>query len=156
MSIVRRSAQASFRKGIPGFTLTEVVISIGLTALTFTGVIYGYALTSDQAQWSACSLAAHSIAVQGIEQARAAKWDPMAWPPIDELGTTNYSLVSPLDVPVAKGNTMYATNYISVSTVSTYPPVRELRADCVWKMLNGSRTRGLFTNSVFTLRAPDQ
>jgi len=139
-----------------GFTLVEVVISVGLAALTFTGIIYGYALTSDQAQWSSCSLAAQSLAVQGVEQARAAKWDPQAWPGIDELGTTNYSQVSALDVPVAKGNILFATNYISISAVSSVPPVRELRADCVWKMLNGARTRGLFTNTVVSLRAPDQ
>jgi hypothetical protein len=149
------STRAS-RQRTCGFTLAEVVISVGLAALTFTGVIYGYVLTSDQAQWSSCSLAAHSLALQGVEQARAAKWDPQAWPPIDELGTTNYTQTSPLDLPVAKGNIMYATNYISVSTVSTVPPVRQLRADCVWKMLAGSRTRGLFTNTMVTLRAPDQ
>jgi len=155
MQYVRSSTRA-IRQRTLGFTLVEVVISLGLAALTFTGVIYGYALTSDQAQWSACSLAAHSLAVQGVEQARAAKWDPAAWPPIDELGTTNYTQISPLDLPVAKGNVMYATNYVSISTVSAMPPVRELRSDCVWELLNGTRTRGLFTNTVVTLRAPDQ
>ena len=152
---VRCRSRASRQKAL-GFTLVEVVISVGLAALTFTGIIYGYALTSDQAQWSSCSLAAQSMAVQGVEQARAAKWDPQAWPAIDELGTTNYSQVSALDVPVAKGNILFATNYISISAVSSFPPVRELRADCVWKMLNGARTRGLFTNTVVSLRAPDQ
>jgi type II secretory pathway pseudopilin PulG len=155
MMYVRCRSRASRQKAL-GFTLVEVVISVGLAALTFTGIIYGYALTSDQAQWSSCSLAAQSMAVQGVEQARAAKWDPQAWPAIDELGTTNYSQVSALDVPVAKGNILFATNYISISAVSSFPPVRELRADCVWKMLNGARTRGLFTNTVVSLRAPDQ
>lgn len=155
MQYVRFSTRA-IRQRTLGFTLVEVVISLGLAALTFTGVIYGYALTADQAQWSACSLAAQSLAVQGVEQARAAKWDPGAWPPIDELGTTNYTQPSPLDLPVAKGSVVYATNYISISTVSTVPPVRELRADCVWKLFNGTRTRGYFTNTVVTLRAPDQ
>jgi hypothetical protein len=155
MRFVRSSTRAARKQNL-GFTLAEVVISMGLAGLTFTGVIYGYALTSDQAEWSSCSLAAHSLAVQGIEQAKAAKWDPQAWPGIDELGVTNYSQVSALDVPVNKGNIMYATNFISISTVSTVPPIRQLRSDCVWKLLNGSRTRGLFTNTVITLRAPDQ
>ena len=57
---------------------------------------------------------------------------------------------------MSKGNIIYATNYISIVTVSTVPPVRELRADCVWRFLNGARSRGLFTNTVVTLRAPDQ
>ena len=147
------SYRASLREA---FTLAEVVISVGLATLTFSGVIYGYAVTSDQAQWSACSLAAQSLAVQGVEQARAAKWDPQAWPPIDELGTTNYSQVLPLDLPVAKGSVVYATNFITINAVSTAPPLRELRADCVWRLLNGARTRGLFTNTVISLRAPDQ
>jgi type II secretory pathway pseudopilin PulG len=139
-----------------GFTLVEVVVSLALAALTFSGVMYGYAVTSDQAHWSSCSLAAHSLAVQGVEQARAAKWDPQAWPAIDELGTTNYTQVSTLDLPVTKGNILYATNFVSITTVSAVPPVRELRADCVWRFLNGSRSRGLYTNTVVTLRAPDQ
>jgi hypothetical protein len=155
MIYVRSSSRASRPRPL-GFTLAEVVMSIGLAALTFTGVIYGYAVTSDQAEWSACSLAAQSLAVQGVEQARSAKWDPQAWPSIDELGTTNYSQISPLDLPVAKGNTIFATNYISVITVSATPPMRQLRADCVWRLLNGTRTRGVFTNTVVTLRAPDQ
>ena len=62
---VRRSTRAC-RQDLKGFTLAEVVISVGLAALTFTGVIYGYAVTSDQAQWSSCSLAALSLAVEGV------------------------------------------------------------------------------------------
>ena len=94
--------------------------------------------------------------MQGVEQARAAKWDPQAWPPIDELGTTNSTQIAQLDVPVAVGNIMYATNYISVSTVSVVPALRQLRADCVWRVPSGAITRGCYTNTVITLRAPDQ
>lgn len=148
-------ALRSSEKKTPGFTLAEVVISIALASLSFAGVIYGYVLSSSQAQWSSCSLAAQSLATQGVEQARAAKWDPQAWPPIDELGTTNLTQVSPLDLPVAAGNIVYATNYISVSTVSTIPPLRQLRADCVWKVPSGA-AHGLYTNTMVTLRAPDQ
>ncbi|HLH54607.1 MAG TPA: hypothetical protein VKY92_13420 [Verrucomicrobiae bacterium] len=156
MTEARCTIRGSVPKKVQGFTLAEVVISIGLAALTFSGVIYGYALVSDQAQWSACSLAAQSLAVQGIEQARSAKWDPQAWPPIDELGVTNYVEILPLDVPVAKGTIVYATNYVSVTVASTFPPMRQLRADCVWRLINGMRTRGLFTNTVASFRAPDQ
>lgn len=155
MQFVRFRSRVA-QKTTEGFTLAEVVISIGLAGITFAGVIYGYALTSDQAQWSAYSLAAHSLAMQGVEQAKSAKWDPQAWPPIDELGTTNYSQVAPLDVPVAGGNIAYATNFVTVTTVSIVPPLRQLRSDCVWNLLNGARSRGLFTNTVITLRAPDQ
>ena len=130
-------------------------MAIAVATLSFCGVIYGYVLTADRAQWSAYSLAAQSLAMQGVEQARSAKWDPKAWPAVDELGVTNYTQVELLDVPVS-GQAVQATNYISVSVVSQDPPLRQLRADCVWRMSNGRRSRGPFTNSVITLRTADQ
>jgi type II secretory pathway pseudopilin PulG len=138
-----------------GFTLAEVVVAIAVATLSFGGVIYGYVLTGDRAQWSAYSLAAQSLAMQGVEQARAAKWDPKAWPAVDELGVTNITEVDVLDVPVS-GQPVQATNYISITTVSQDPPLRQLRADCVWSLRNGRRSRGPFTNSIVTLRTADQ
>jgi hypothetical protein len=138
-----------------GFTLAEVVVAIAVATLSFGGVIYGYVLTADRAQWSAYSLAAQSLAMQGVEQARGAKWDPKAWPAVDELGVTNYTEVDLLDVPVS-GQPVQATNYVSVTTVSQDPPLRQLRADCVWNLRNGRRSRGPFTNTVVTLRTADQ
>ena len=139
-----------------GFSLAEVVVSIAITATTFAGVIYGYVGTGVRAEWSAYSLAAQSLAMEGVEQARAAKWDPQAWPPVDELGVTNYTQVDQLDVPVS-GLPILATNYISISTVSTSPPLRKLRADCVWMLTSRPPTAcGPFTNTVITYRAVDQ
>jgi len=135
--------------------LAEVVVSIAVATLAFGGVIYGYVLTADRAEWSANSLAAQSLAMQGVEQARSAKWDPKAWPAVDELGLTNYTQVDTLDVPVS-GQPVLATNYISVTLVSLDPPLRQLRADCVWRLANGCRSRGPFTNTVITLRTADQ
>jgi hypothetical protein len=137
------------------FTLAEVVVAIAIVTLAFGGVICGYVITGDRAQWSAYSLAAQSLAMQGVEQARAAKWDPKAWPAVDELGVTNYTEVDMLDVPVS-GKVVQATNYISVTVVSQDPPLRQLRADCVWSFLNGRRSRGPFTNTAITLRTADQ
>ncbi len=139
-----------------GFTLVEVVVSIAITALAFAGVVYGYIGTGQRAEWSAYSLAAQSLAMQGVEQARAAKWDPQAWPPVDELGTTNYTQVEQLDVPVA-GQPVLATNRISITTVSTSPPLRQLRADSVWMLISRPPgARGPFTNTVVTYRTCDQ
>lgn len=134
-----------------GFTLAEVVISLAILGLVVGGTIYGYVNTARVSEWNAYSLAAQSLAFQGVEEARAAKWDPQAWPRVDELGVTNYIQVDILDVPVKKTPT-YATNYISVSWITTNPPLRQLRADCVWTFAD----RGVFTNSVTTLRAADQ
>ena len=130
-------------------------MAIAVATLSFGGVIYGYVFTSDRAQWSAYSLAAQSLAMQGVEQARAAKWDPKAWPAVDELGVTNYTEVDMLDVPVT-GQPIQATNYISITVVSQDPPLRQLRADCVWRLVSGRRSRGPFTNTVVTLRTADQ
>ena len=126
-------------------------MAIAVLAILMGGVIYGYVASAQRAEWSAHALAAQSLAGQWVEQARAARWDPQAWPAIDELPPTNYVRVDALDV-AASGRVQYATNFISVETVSTNPPLRELRADCVWTFFKGGR----FTNSVITLRAPDQ
>jgi hypothetical protein len=138
------------------FTLTEVVISIAVATLVFSGVIYGYVMTADQAEWSSYSLAAQSLAMQGVEQVRAAKWDPKHWPAIDELGVTNFTQIEELDVPVS-GQPIWATNYISVTQISDNPQLRQLRTDCVWVLGNrGTKTRGPFTNTAVTLRTADQ
>jgi len=138
-----------------GFALAEVVVAIAIATLAFGGVIFGYVLTADRAQWSAYSLAAQSLAMQGVEQARAAKWDPKAWPAVDELGVTNFTEVDVLDVPVT-GQSVLATNNISVTVISQDPPLRQLRADCVWSLRSGRRSRGPYTNSVITIRTADQ
>jgi type II secretory pathway pseudopilin PulG len=134
-----------------GFTLAEVVLAMAVLALVIQGVIYGYMNSSRRAEWNAHSLAAQSLASQGVEQARAAQWDPQAWPIVDELPPTNYTEVDTLDLP-SSGTPTYATNYISVTNISIDPPLRQIRADCVWSFLN----RKLFTNTIVTFRAPDQ
>ena len=131
--------------------MAEVVITIAIMALVVQGTVVGYVLSAQRAEWSAYSMAAQSLAMQAVEQARDAKWDPQAWPASDELGTTSFAQVVVLDVPVV-GTPVYATNYVRISTVSANPPLRELRADCVWKLIQ----RGPFTNTLITLRAPDQ
>jgi hypothetical protein len=101
-------------------------------------------------------LAAESLAMQGIEQARSAKWDPQAWPVVDDLGATNYTQIETLDVALS-GSPVYATNYVSVSTISTSPQIRQLRADCVWVLVSRHHgASGPFTNTAVTLRASDQ
>jgi prepilin-type N-terminal cleavage/methylation domain-containing protein len=154
MKIVSRRA-ASQPQPTQGFTLTEVVVAIAIATLAFGGVISSYVFTADRAQWSAYSFAAQSLAMQGVEQARAAKWDPKAWPAVDELGLTNYTVTEMLDVPVS-GQPVLATNHIAVTLVSLDPPIRQLRADCVWSLAIGRRSRGPFTNTVITLRTADQ
>ncbi len=138
-----------------GFTLAEVIISLGIVGLVFGGILAGYTKLTDRAQWSAYSLAAQSLASQGVEQARGAKWDPQAYPSIDDTGITNYTQIEQLDVPVSQGAVVYATNYISITTVSVNPPLRQLQANCAWVLPSRAVTT-VFTNTAVTLRAPDQ
>ena len=76
---------------------------------------------------------------------------------MDEFRLTNFTQVITLDLPTVAGNPSLATNYISITSVSSFPPLRQLRTDCVWMLpYRKGRTRGPFTNTVMTLRAPDQ
>jgi type II secretory pathway pseudopilin PulG len=144
------------RSGL-GFTLVEVVLSMALLALVVEGAFLGYVKFTSQAEWSARSLAAQSLASQGAEQARSARWDPLKWPQgvgpgkSDELGLTNYQQSCTLDIAM-NGQPLIATNFVSVTKVSDNPPVRQIRSDCIWSFMS----RGPFTNTVILLRAPDQ
>lgn len=139
--------------GRSGFTLAEVTISLAIAAVSIGGIVYGYISTARRAEWSSYSLAAQSLAMQRQEQTRAAKWDMLAYPVIDELQATNFP-VQPeiLDIPISGTNSVYATNYTTITTISTSPHLRQIRVDCVWDFMS----LGPFTNTVVTYRAPDQ
>jgi Tfp pilus assembly protein PilV len=147
----QRARHLSRHRFASGFTLSEVVISLLILGMVTGGILRAYVTSASVAEWNAHSLAAQSLAFQGVEAARAAKWDPQAWPRVDELGVTNFIQVDILDIPV-KRTPVYATNFISVSWVSTNPPLRQIRSDSVWRFAR----RGLFTNTVITFRAADQ
>ena len=151
MNLLHGSHENLDGKSQTGFTLAEVIVATAIFGIVIQGIIFGYVMSSRRAEWSAHSLAAQSLASQGVEQARAAQWLPQEWPAVDDLPPTNIIQVDVLDIPF-KGAPKFATNYISVTAVSTNPAVRQIRADCVWQFVSGA----LFTNTVVTLRAPDQ
>jgi type II secretory pathway pseudopilin PulG len=132
------------------------LVATVIVGLVFASVLASYVSATDRSEWSGYSLAAQSLASQGIEQVRCAKWDPQAWPVVDELQPTNFVQIEQLDITASR-QVVFATNYISITQVSFNPQMREIRADCVRAL--ASRTcanRGPFTNSAITLRAPDQ
>jgi len=134
------------------FTLVEVVTALTIMALVFSGIILGFTTSSKRAEWTAYNLAAQNLAQQGIEQARAAKWDPHAVPPADNCVQSNFPTVGTniMDVPITGTNITYATNTWTISTVATNPyPLKMIRVDCTWQF--GPR---VFTNTAATLRAP--
>jgi type II secretory pathway pseudopilin PulG len=79
-------------------TLAEVLVSVIMLALVLGGILAGYVQANRMAEWSAMSLAAQSIAAQGMEQARCAQWNSQQYPAAygpgtgDEL-TTNQTII---------------------------------------------------------------
>ena len=139
-----------------GFTLAEVVISVAIAGLGIGGIVTGYIISAQRAEWSTCSAAAHVMAMRRLEQTRAAKWDPFGYPPVDELVTSNFPpRVDPLDVPLAGSNNVYATNTVTIvplyTDLNTEPPLKAVRVDCVWAIMS----RGPFTNTLLTYRTAD-
>jgi Tfp pilus assembly protein PilV len=149
-----------------GFTLIEVLIAFGIFVIVTSGLIYGYVQANRTATWSSWSLAAQSIASEGLERARAAQWNELQPSPYtngpgtaDEWPTNSLGPATPyqdtnctLDVP-STGQQIYVTNFIYITTYSGQPPLRMIRSDCVWTF---PLTGRLCTNSAITLRAPDQ
>jgi Tfp pilus assembly protein PilV len=113
------------RRATAGFSLSELVIAVGISALVFGGGLIAYVQATQQAEWSAYSLAAQSLANMRMEQARAAKWDTQASPTVDQLVTANFPVrVEVLDVPISGTNVVPATNFI---TITTGRPIRRSR-----------------------------
>jgi prepilin-type N-terminal cleavage/methylation domain-containing protein len=153
-SMIVHCKKANNRMTAAGFTLIEVLIAFVIFGIVSSGVIYGYVQANRMAEWSSMSLAAQSLAAQGMEQARAAKWDTQVWPQTngDFLGQTQYFQVDTNDVPTT-GAPLLITNYLSITNISASPPLRQIRSDVVWTF---PLTGRVFTNTVITLRAPDQ
>lgn len=128
-------------------------MSLAVAAIGISGIVGGYIVAARRAEWSACAAAAQSMALEHLELTRAAKWDPLASPAVDELVSSNFPvLIQPLDIPVTKTNVILATNTTTISTLTTDPLLRMVRVDCVWSL----PTRGPFTNSITSYRSPDQ
>ena len=136
-----------------GFTLAEVVISMGIAALGIAGMVWGYIISAQRAEWSTCSAAAQVMAMRRLEQTRAAKWDPFGYPRVDELVSSNFPTVtSPLDIPSIGTNNVLATNSVWIASLYDDPPIKVVRVQCVWSLMS----RGPFTNVVITYRTADR
>jgi Tfp pilus assembly protein PilV len=144
---------ASSLQRLRGITLSEVVLSIAVSALSVAAVVASSVLSARSADWISHSTAADAAANARMEQTRAAKWDTAATPLIDELSAANFPVeVVPLYVPVVGGAMLYGTNSVTITTVSDAPPLKLVQVDCVWSLSD----RGPFTNSVVMYRSPDQ
>jgi type II secretory pathway pseudopilin PulG len=141
------------------FTLVEVMIAFVLMVMVLTGVFFSYSQANRLAEYSSMSLAAQSYAAQGIERMRSFQWDEeavtngIALPATTNSTTLIWPAISDiLDVPQS-GNYLYATNYDYEFTNESSPPLWELKSVVVWTF---PLTHKLYTNTVTTLRAPDE
>lgn len=163
----RRTARLS------AFTLAEVVMSVGIVAVVFGGVLAGYIQSARRAEWSGYALAAQGLAIQQLEQAKSAAWQPSAGKnEITNLNLTAMSFnassqtwkgysVGILDLPINGGtnNAIKATNFVTISmltNVQNTPGVnlQMVQVDTVFVFYAFGGKR-LYTNTLVTYLAPD-
>ncbi len=153
-----------------GFTLMEVVVSIGIIALVFGGVLTAYVQTNRQAEWAGYSLAAQTIGIHQIEQARSAVWDySIAKNELTNLNLTSWSYnagtkvgtgrtTRVLDIPISGTNVIVATNYVTVKLMNVTGvanvQVQMVMVDTVWPFPTRTGFR-LYTNRTATYFGPD-
>jgi prepilin-type N-terminal cleavage/methylation domain-containing protein len=159
------------KRGAPqGFTLVEVVVSLGIATLLFGGILSAYITSTRRAEWSGFSLAAQAIGIQQLEQARSGVWDYS----INKNELTNLNLRSwsynattktgkgystnVLDLPVSGTNITVATNFVTVKMLNlsglSSVQVQMVTVDTVWPFL-GLGGRRLYTNRTASYFGPD-
>jgi type II secretory pathway pseudopilin PulG len=135
-----------------GMTLVEVVMALGITALTVAGIVSGYIYTSNVAVQDSLDLTAITQAQARIEEAHSAQWDVSAYPAVDQLVASNFpDRTVILNLPDSTTVALPATVHTTITQISVTPPLKLIHVDCTW--LAGSNP---VTISVETIRAPDQ
>jgi len=138
---------------LAGFTLAEVLIALGILGISLGGILTVYIQSAVRSDWSAHSVSAQMTALCGLEQCRAAKFDPRGSPAVDQLVSSNFpQRLYVLDVGTSVGARTYATNTTTITTISSNPPLKMVRVDCTWFYAR----KGLFTNTALTYRAANQ
>jgi type II secretory pathway pseudopilin PulG len=164
-------------QGVAGYSLVEGLICVIIVALLLGVIINGYVFGAKQAQWSCYSLAAQSLALHALEQARSAKWDGNQTVEITNLNlanktytgylnangvATNYTvtgyITNIMDIPWKGNNYLVATNFITIQSFYPYSGVQlqMVRVDTVWPFDGwGNFKVNFYTNSICTYIAPD-
>jgi type II secretory pathway pseudopilin PulG len=140
------------RRSAKAMTLIEVLVAFAISSLAVAGIVSAYVFSINSAERSSLSQAANAQASERLEQVRAAAWNTSSSPMIDQVVATNFpDQQVTLDLSGSGTGVTYATNYTQITTISSSPPLRRIRVDCVWVF--GFST--LMTNTVETCRAPD-
>jgi hypothetical protein len=118
----------------------------------YGGALLGYVQSAKRAEWAGYSLAAQALSIRQIEEARAAKWDTLATPVVDQITNLPTVTYTNLDIPYTGTNWVWATNFTTISTISLTNSVmlHFIRVDTVWAFRNR-----LFTNTTATYRSPN-
>lgn len=155
---VRPVRSAAVQRQASAFTLAEILISLAIAGMLFGGVITAYVQSSYRAEWTGYSLAAQSLAVQQLEQARAANWDINSAPMKNEITNVPAMTSAILDLPVTGTNVLWATNYTTITSIpitnTTGASVYMVRVDAVWPFWWNGQKR-YYTNTVADFFAPD-
>jgi len=134
-------------------TLVEVVVALAVTGLALGAIVNGYHYCTNSARKAALYQAASARAMERLEETHSAKWDTSIWPPVDQLVATNFPPKSVvLDLAGSGAVVSSATLQTQISQVSTNPPLKRVRVDCVWT----NQGTQVITNTIETIRAPDQ
>jgi prepilin-type N-terminal cleavage/methylation domain-containing protein len=140
-------------RGRAGMTLVEVIVALAITGLMVAGIIRGYIYCATSAVKAELAQAANAKAMQRIEETRSAQWNTSSSLAVDLLVATNFPDKSvTLDMPGTNTNGTSATIKTTISQISLTPPLRRIRADCIWQF----RGAEWVTNSIETIRAADQ
>jgi Tfp pilus assembly protein PilE len=149
--IMRTIPRTQRGRSAGGFTLAEVVMSAGITALMVGSIASAYVSTARRAEWAASSAAASNMAMQRMEQVRIAAWDTKSSPAVDELVSNNFPVVvQTLNLPIPGTNVVLATNTTTITLISSNPPIKMIRTDCTWQFMG----RTVYTNSIVAYRSP--
>lgn len=141
------------RERSTAFTLVEVMMTVTIFALVAAGIVYGYTQADRSAEWSSMSLAAQSLASEGLERARSATWLTQATSATisDDFPVmpTNIYQTNIMVIPATGKN---ITNYITISmtNILANPPLRQILSSCAWQF---PLTGQWFTNTLVTQRA---
>jgi type II secretory pathway pseudopilin PulG len=139
------------------FTLVECLISIAIIGMSIGGVIYGYTFACRQAEWTAYSLAAQSMAIQRMEQTRAATWDPRGSGK-DDVISANFPVTNIImDLPQTGTNIPYCTNITTITRITTNNiDMKLVKVEAIWFFRWSNKRTSMHTNTIMTYRAPDQ
>jgi hypothetical protein len=135
-------------------------MSIAVLAVVMASIILCYIQTCERAQWTGYALAAQGLAIQQLEQARAAAMDPNG--SVCELtniapsgSTTTHAT---LDLPVPGTNYVWATNYVGIklvtNSVNPVVTVYMVRVDTVWPLTVAGQVQ-YFSNTAACYYAED-